>query len=46
MSEGSRAPLWPWLHEPLQAALQQLGYNSETEKSEADASLFYVRSTF
>lgn len=24
MSEGSRAPLWPWLHEPLQAALQQL----------------------
>lgn len=24
MSEGSRAPLWPWLQEPLQAALQQL----------------------
>ena len=24
MSEGARAPLWPWLHEPLQSALQQL----------------------
>jgi DNA polymerase III subunit delta' len=25
MSDGPRAPLWPWLQQPLQTALQQLG---------------------
>lgn len=25
MSEGPRAPLWPWLQQPLQTALQRLG---------------------
>ena len=24
MSDGPRAPLWPWLQQPLQSALQQL----------------------